>query len=521
MKKVLTTTLLIIFANLFAYGQGDRACPKIEIVDPPVAVAPGENMVFVLSPKSELGKADYTFEWKVDQGKIIEGQGTQAITVTSSGLSETTINASLKIGGLLANCKNQFKGTGLVAAAPPSGDWDEFGEIPIFDVFARLDNAFADLSSDEFSKGFFINYGPRKIILDREKWIAYYAGVRKIDLLRITFARGGVEREIRTRLMIISASERGTGYEDFEIINGRDIKFDTNEMSLKLKKLECPTSISVLDPPVAVAPGDDLTFTAKVVGEIDYKNIGYVWTVDGGKIVEGRGTATITVKTVPEITTNATVRITGLPKNCFNSASGSGLVSAQIKEVCPKLKVIDPSVATRPGENMLFTGKIGDHIDSDNIRYVWKIDKGAIVEGQGTNSITVNTSGLYNTVVNALVEIEGLPIDCENRARGSGLVQSGGSPRMFDEFADISDEDVELRLEYYFSEIRDEPKVSGFVVNYGRDSDIAKREKLFKKLMRKYKISSSRITFINGGNESRIRTRLWILPADTDPSFLN
>ncbi|NNE99851.1 MAG: immunoglobulin domain-containing protein, partial [Pyrinomonadaceae bacterium] len=85
---------------------------------------------------------------------------------------------------------------------------------------------------------------------------------------------------------------------------------------------ECPTSISVTDPPVAVAPGENMTFTANVVGG-DQSNLTYAWSVDQGSIVEGQGTPTITVNTsgLSETTVNATVSLGGLCDTCDSSAS--------------------------------------------------------------------------------------------------------------------------------------------------------------------------------------------------------
>ncbi|NNE99769.1 MAG: hypothetical protein HKN25_12180, partial [Pyrinomonadaceae bacterium] len=318
MKKYLFTLFLISVSSVVILAQSSNSeCPKMSILDPPVTVAPGENMLFSVSTKSELKNNGYRFEWKINKGSIVEGQGTREITVNTSGLSQSTITAFLMIDGLPVNCKNTFIGTGLVQARPPHGDGhlDEFGEIPLFDVFARLDSAFSDLRSDKSSKGFFISYGPREKILEREKWIAYYAGVRKFDVSRITFARGRAESKIRTRIGIVSKDVVPPACENCDTINGRDIDFDAAEMSLRVKKLECPALLSVTDLLPAVPPGENVTFIARVVFGIVNQDIGYIWTVSGGKLLKGQGTPTITVKIKRGVTTNTKVTITGLPKH--------------------------------------------------------------------------------------------------------------------------------------------------------------------------------------------------------------
>ncbi len=91
---------------------------------------------------------------------------------------------------------------------------------------------------------------------------------------------------------------------------------------------ECPT-LTVDGPAAAVEPGDNMTFTANVVGG-NQQNITYNWEVSQGTIVSGQGTPQIVVGTEGLGGTNirATVRITGDPGcNCENEASEIGVVT--------------------------------------------------------------------------------------------------------------------------------------------------------------------------------------------------
>jgi hypothetical protein len=75
----------------------------------------------------------------------------------------------------------------------------------------------------------------------------------------------------------------------------------------------CPT-ISVRGPFGTTSPGDVMTFTASVSGDVTYS-----WSVSAGEIISGQGTPSIRVQTTPDMAgrnVTATVTIGGLDPNC-------------------------------------------------------------------------------------------------------------------------------------------------------------------------------------------------------------
>src|SRR5882724_2696863 len=85
-------------------------------------------------------------------------------------------------------------------------------------------------------------------------------------------------------------------------------------------------------PAVSVSCPSDLNYTkpaifkASISGVIP-ERIRYDWTVSSGTILEGQGTATITVDPGGQVIT-ATVTVFGLPKSCPNRASCSLAIAA-------------------------------------------------------------------------------------------------------------------------------------------------------------------------------------------------
>jgi len=428
--KLLPILTVIFICGISVFAQQKSDCPKIEIVDPPVAVAPGENMVFKVSLPKELENSWLFYIWKVNQGHIIDN-GQRTIKVNTFGLEDTTITATVKIIGLPQNCPQKYSGAGLVQGLPIGEPVDRFEDISIHDVFARVDLFAADLQANQNSAGLIVSYGPETDINTREQYIAYYMKERDIDLARVIFVNCGVEKRIRTSLWIVPKGVSISDWEKCEFTSARDIKFDRDEIFSRLTKLQCPTSISVLDPPVVVAPGENLTFTAKLIPQVEYKNIGYRWTTDRGEIIEGQGTPTITVstKTAADTSANATVKVTGLPKECGElSASGSSIIIILV------------------------------------------------------------------------------------------------SPIFKDEFGVLSKANLEKRSELYLKDLKAEPTATGYVVIYGKRNDVEKQERILAELMLRelQSYDPQRLVFVRGaGEEKKLRTRLWIVPAGADASEVN
>ena len=87
-------------------------CPTIAVSSPDEARA-GEPVYFAVKFTSDVG-AHPTILWKVDAGTIIMGQGTDLITVDSTGLGGKTIKATVEIGGIDPSCSNQAMSETLI-----------------------------------------------------------------------------------------------------------------------------------------------------------------------------------------------------------------------------------------------------------------------------------------------------------------------------------------------------------------------------------------------------------------------
>lgn len=110
----------------------------------------------------------------------------------------------------------------------------------------------------------------------------------------------------------------------------------------------------------------------------------YRWQVSGGTILSGQGTASIIVSW-------STAGIGNLVVNDSINASGCNANSAPFNVVvnAASTPVISGNNAACLGSNSAYTVAAGP-----NNTYNWTVSNGTIVSGQGTNTITVNWSGI-------------------------------------------------------------------------------------------------------------------------------
>ncbi len=72
----------------------------------------------------------------------------------------------------------------------------------------------------------------------------------------------------------------------------------------------------------------------------------------------------------------------------------------------------------------------------------------------------------------------------------------------------------------FFSELSNSPSAQGYIINYGTDKEIAKREKDIRAAIKFRKFDASRVTFLRGGDKGTgIRSVLYVvqpgIPAPT------
>jgi len=179
---------------------------------------------------------------------------------------------------------------------------------------------------------------------------------------------------------------------------------------------------------------------------------------------------------------------------------------------CVTPSVSGPTDIVAPGTPITFSL---DYSGGGDPTYNWTVSAGTITSGEGTSSITVDTTGLTNENVTATVELGNLPRpDCSCPASASATAQVGG-PRdadLFDEFGKLSNDDVKLRIDNFFVALGNDPSARGVIINYGTAAQIRQRKNVINGHIRMRRLDASRISFVDEITGGPINTKLYLVP---------
>ncbi|HEY8561302.1 MAG TPA: hypothetical protein VIL74_13075 [Pyrinomonadaceae bacterium] len=274
----------------------------------------------------------------------------------------------------------------------------------------------------------------------------------------------------------------------------------------------CPegSTITVATRASSTDPTDVLTYNYTVSGgRIVGSGANVTWDLSGAR----PGTYTITAGAdngCGVCGTTKTETITVRECDCVNPC------------VCPTVDVSGGG-QVEVGQPMTFTANLQGGSTGD-VNYEWSVSAGTISSGQGTPSITVDTTGLANaTNITATVNITGAGL-CENcrptASETGGVIVTVVPPRLIDEFGTLPNDEVRARIDAFFVALGNEPNAQGYIINYGTDREIARREALIRNHINFRKYDASRITFVRGGanpNGAGVHTRLWLVPPGAQP----
>lgn len=255
--------------------------------------------------------------------------------------------------------------------------------------------------------------------------------------------------------------------------------------------------------------------------------IRYRWTTSAGSIV-GEG---------PVVTWDLAGLSPGYYKAFIEIVTGDGDGACQAfssrsilvnpcalpKPVCPNVSVTCPT-AVAVDQPITFTSNVAGGIPASTHIYEWTVSAGTIIEGQGTPTIKVDTTGLAGETIRATLTMGGLPLNCSD----SCAVQIPVPPRTcrkFDEFPDIARNDEKARLDNYAIELQNDPTSTAYVTFYpgrsGKSADAQRHtSRIVDYLVNSRGIDSRRIVTRVGPARDELIVELWACPQGvTAPSL--
>jgi len=248
----------------------------------------------------------------------------------------------------------------------------------------------------------------------------------------------------------------------------------------------------------------------------------YNYTVSGGRIVGTGANVTWDLSGAQEGTYTITAGVDDGCGVCGATKTQTVTVArcADCKPVCscPTLSISGGGV-TQPGNDMNFTAT-----SSGDVTYNWSVSAGTIKSGQGTSSISVDTTGLAGQNVTATVNIGGSAIDpscgCTTSASETGSVAALPTANLVDQYGKLSNDDVKARIDGFYTQLNNDPTSKGYIIIYGTPAQIKAARAQINKAIAFRKYDASRVTIVEGPPQGdEVQVKLYLVPAGAnDPT---
>lgn len=215
MKRTVFITILILAGFFSAFGQtNEKPCPAVSVKNTiPVRTYP---VIFTAEISGEDEKSNIEYLWKVEDGKILKGQGTKRLTVLYyEKYDEINTVATLEIKGFPENCQNVVSENFHIKIyrSKPIKYWHsvffgEYGKISSADEETRFSSFITKLKEDRTAEGFIVLQINTKADLDRRlRRINKFLSARKFNKNRISFAAIKNKKEL-TQLWAVPQGEK-------------------------------------------------------------------------------------------------------------------------------------------------------------------------------------------------------------------------------------------------------------------------------------------------------------------------
>lgn len=271
-----------------------------------------------------------------------------------------------------------------------------------------------------------------------------------------------------------------------------------------------------------ISPDQVVALTANA-SDPDGDTLLYTYTVTGGRITGEGANVSWDLSGAQPGTYTATVEVDdGCGCVSFSSTTVTIEECKRCVPPCPTVSVDCPTGITPVGTPITYTANVSGGDPNASITYNWTVSAGTITGGQGTSSITVDTTGLGGQTVTGTVELGGVAPECTRTASCSAQVGEILVPRKFDEYGNIAFNDEKARLDNYAIELQNNPGAQGVIIAYGgrvgRTGEAqARADRAKDYLVNTRGIDAGRIQTIDGGFREDLTVELWIVPTGAPP----
>ena len=271
-------------------------------------------------------------------------------------------------------------------------------------------------------------------------------------------------------------------------------------------------------------PGDQMVALTANASDPDGDTLLYTYSTTGGRITGEGANASWDLSGAQPGTYTATVEVDdGCGCVSFSSTTVTIEKCTNCVPPCPTLSMNCTTDLVEVGTPISYSAMAQGGDPNASVTYNWTVSAGAISGGQGTPSITVDTTGLAGgSQVTATVELGGLAPECNRTTSCTVSLKESPRARKFDEYGNIAFNDEKARLDNFAIELQNNPGAQGYIIAYGgrkaRANEAQARAGRAKDyLVNTRQIDSGRIVTVDGGHREDLTVELWIVPSGAAP----
>ncbi|HJR07963.1 MAG TPA: hypothetical protein VJ842_11945 [Pyrinomonadaceae bacterium] len=205
-------------------------------------------------------------------------------------------------------------------------------------------------------------------------------------------------------------------------------------------------------------------------------------------------------------------------------ASAQPNAPAVAPQQCPTVTVSCPDTAEENLQGALtFTANVSGGDPNVTPTFNWTVSAGTISSGQGTSSISVDTTGIGGQTVTATVDVGGYPRQCSTSSScTTSIAKKTAPPVKFGDYVTRNLSANKSQLDKFVNALQQDPTAQGYVIAYGgRTSAPEDAQKAADNAtdytMNTRKMDGARTLSGVGGYREQPTVELWIAPAGATP----
>ncbi|HEX8708925.1 MAG TPA: hypothetical protein VF723_11830 [Pyrinomonadaceae bacterium] len=242
----------------------------------------------------------------------------------------------------------------------------------------------------------------------------------------------------------------------------------------------------------------------------------YTYSTTGGRITGDGPNVSWDLTGVTPGTYTSTVEVDdGCGCVAFSSTTVTVAECTNCIAPCPTVTINCPTDLIQPGTPATVSVDVRGGGNASPT-YNWSVSAGTITGGQGTPSITIDTTGLGGQTVTATVQLGGLAPACTGTTQSCSFTVGTPAPncRLFDQYGDLRFNDEKARLDNFAIQLQQEPGTQGYYVIFGGcEGEAAQRsQRAIDYLVNNRQIDRGRLTVIDAGCRESLTVELWLCP---------